>query len=369
MKKYLFICIAALFALLIGCSNSSTETNTNANQPAATAPTPSNTETVSSDPEPTKRTDPLTIVWYPNESGSELAAARDAFGEIINAATGLEVQHRTTTDYNIAIETIASGNADLAFMGAIGYIEANKKNNAVQPLVIPSGQSGTIDDAVYYSWLAVKRENESQYKEGSNFVIDHIQGKKFSFVSTSSTSGFVVPSNSIISYFSQKEEWKDLSSEDLLEGGRNMFFSEVAYGNSHQGALVNLLTNRVDVASFCDSCVGNYIELVDGDENRAGAVYKIRDGADDPFTGFPGEEFTLISVTPVLNAPFVVNQDNLSEELIESIVAEFTSDEVANNPHIFIPADSDFKGLFSKRAEERFIPVDDAWFNPLRELQ
>lgn len=98
-------------------------------------------------------------------------------------------------------------------------------------------------------------------------------------------------------------------------------------------------------------------------------VYRVRDDADEPFNEFPGEEFTLISVTPVLNAPFVANTNNLSAEMIEKIVLAFTSDEVANNPSIFVPRDSEFKGLFSKRADERFVRVEDSWFNPLRALQ
>ena len=366
MKRNVFISIALIFALfLAGCSSTNSSSNST---PTDNKTTKTNTETKNSG-DAKERKDPLTIVWYPNESGSELAEARDALAEIIKGATGLDVEHRTTTDYNIAIETIANGNADLAFMGAIGYIEANNRNNAVLPLVIPSGQSGTLDDAVYYGWLGVKKENAEMYKDGSSYSMENIQGKKFSFVSTSSTSGFVVPANSIVSHFSKKDDWKDLEAEDLLEGGSNNFFSEVSYGNSHQGTLVSLLTDRVEVAAFCDACVGNYIELVDGEENRPGATYKIRDNADDPFTTFPGEEFTLISVTPVLNAPFVVNTDKVDADTIEKLIAAFTSDDVANNEAVFVPQDSEFKGLFSKRADERFLRVEDSWFNPLREMR
>lgn len=265
MKKYLIISIAIFFMILAGC-NSSNETSSSNNSTEKNSNT--STETKSTPP---AKSGPISIVWYPNESGSELADARDALAEIIKGATGLEVVHRTTTDYNIAIETIANGNADLAFMGAVGYIEANKKNSAVEPIVVPSGQSGTLDDALYHAWIGVKREIADLYKSGSDFSIENIQGKKFSFVSTSSASGFVVPASTIIGYFSQKDEWKNLSSEDLLEGGRNKLFSEVAYGNSHQGALVNLLLDRSEVAAFCDACIDNYIELVEGEENVRGA--------------------------------------------------------------------------------------------------
>jgi len=312
--------------------------------------------------------DTLTIAWYPNESGEDLKAARDEIAKLIEEATGKKVEHKTTTDYIIAIEAIANGNADLAFMGAQGYIEAHDKNEKVLPLVVPSGESGTLDDAMYYSWLAVNKGDEDEYKSGSGFSIDNIAGKKFSFVSNSSTSGFKVPSTEIVSYFSQKEEYKDLTAEDLLEGGEGKFFSEVQYGGSHQGSAVNLLSGKVDVAAFCDTCVNNYIELVDGEQNKPGAVYKVKNDAAEPFHTVPGKEFVLISVTPVLNAPFVVNTETVSEEDRKKLVEAFVSDEVANNTKIFVPEDSDFSGLFTKKANERFVEVEDSWFDPIREL-
>lgn len=42
-------------------------------------------------------------------------------------------------------------------MGPQGYVEAHAKNDKVLPLVVPSGESGTLDDALYYSWLSVKK--------------------------------------------------------------------------------------------------------------------------------------------------------------------------------------------------------------------
>lgn len=313
--------------------------------------------------------DTLTIAWYPNESGEDLKGARDEIAKVIEQATGKKVEHKTTTDYIIAIEAIASGNADLAFMGAQGYIEAHNKNNKVLPLVVPSGESGTLDDAVYYSWLAVKKGNEGQYKNGDRFSIDNIAGKRISFVSNSSTSGFKVPTSGILAYFNKKDQYKDLTAEDLMEGGEGKFFKEVLYGGSHQGSAVNLLTGKADVAAFCDTCVNNYVELVEGEQNKPGAVYRVKQDAAEPFNTVPGEEFVLISVTPVLNAPFVVNTETVSEEDVKKLIEAFTSDEVANNPKIFVPKDSDFAGLFSKKSgKERFVQVEDSWFNPIREL-
>jgi phosphonate transport system substrate-binding protein len=315
----------------------------------------------------TGSSDKITIAWLPNESGADLGDARDEVGKIIEKATGKTVEHSTTTDYIIAIEAVANGNADLAFLGAQGYIEAHNKNEKVVPLVVPSGASGTLDDAVYYSWLAVMNGNEGEYKDGEGYKIDKIAGKKFSFVSNSSTSGFKVPSAGIVSYFSKKDAYKDLKADDLLEGGK--FFNEVLFGNSHQGSAVNLISGKADIAAFCDVCVGNYIELVEGEENRPGAVYKVKDKADEPFNTFPGKEFKLISVTPVLNAPFVVNTETVDEKTVEKLVEAMTAAEVANNPKVFVPKDSEFSGMFGKKTDkESFVAVEDDWFNPIREL-
>lgn len=85
---------------------------------------------------------------------------------------------------------------------------------------MPSGASGTLDDAVYYSWIATKKGNEGEYQEGSEYSIDRIVDKKFSFVSNSSTSGFKVPAEGIISHFSELSEFTDLTEDDLIEGGQ-----------------------------------------------------------------------------------------------------------------------------------------------------
>jgi len=273
--------------------------------------------------------DELTMVWYPNESGNDLKAARDEMGKVIEEVTGKKVEHKLTTDYAIAIETIANGNADLAFMGAQGYIEAKNKNENIEPLVIPSGESGTVDDAVYFSWLAAKKADAENYKVDGDFAIDNIVDSKFSFVSSSSTSGFKVPSSDIVSYFSKEDKWKGLEAEDLMEGG--LLFSQVLFGNSHQGSAVNLLSGKADVAAFCDTCVKDYVEIAEGDENTVGAVYRVKDDAAEPFNTVTGKEFTLMSATPVLNEPFVVNMDLVGQKDFVIIQDLLTSDEFSNN--------------------------------------
>ncbi|MEG0641849.1 MAG: PhnD/SsuA/transferrin family substrate-binding protein [Clostridium sp.] len=315
-----------------------------------------------------KGSDTITMVWYPNESGGDLAEARDELGKIVADATGKKVEHKLTTDYAIAIESLANDTAAIGFMGAQGYVEAHAKNDKVLPLAVPTGKSGTLDDAVYYSWLAVQKDNASKYKKGEEYSIDNIEGKKISFVSNSSTSGFKVPTSSIVSYFSKNDKWKDLTANDLMEGGKDKFFSEVLYGGSHQGAAVNILSEKSDIAAFCDTVLINYVDAVSGEFNAVGTTYKVKADAAEPFNTMTGKEFTAISSTPVLNSPIVMNTEVLSKEDQDKIITAFTSEEVTNNEKIFVPKGSEFKGLFPKEGKEQFSKVEDSWFEPVRKL-
>jgi phosphonate transport system substrate-binding protein len=371
MRKYL---VALLFAVILTACGATAPA---AEQPAVEQPAPAAEPTAAPQPtavpaptaEPAKK--PIVIAWLPNESGADLKAARDAFGALITQATGREVEHRTTTDYLIAVEAVANNNADIAWFGAEAYVQAKAKNDAVILLVIPSGASGTQSDAVYYSWLAVNKGEEGNYMANGAYAIDNIQGKRFSFVSNSSTSGFRVPSSNIVKYFGAKDAWKGITSDDLLEGSKEGFFSDVQFGGSHQGSAVNLISGKVDVAAFCDACVNNYVTLATGEENVVGAVYKVNDKADEPFDKFPGKEFVLIASVPVINAPFVANSATMTAAEIKAIQDLLTSDEVAKNTEIFAPKeaiDAGFKPFFRKTKEERFLVVPDSFFDPIRKM-
>lgn len=320
---------------------------------------------------PVANTKPVIIVWLPNESGADVAAARDAIGTLVSETLGRPVEHKLTTDYIIAIEALANDNGDLAFYGAQAYIEAKNKNANVVPLVITSGASGTAKDAIYHSWFAVNKGSEADYMKDGAYSIANIQGKKFSFVSNSSTSGFKVPAKNVVKFFSAQDKWKELKADDLLEGGADKFFADVQFGGSHQGSAVNLISDKSEVAVFCDTCVENYVELSGGENNVAGASYKVKEKADEPFDKFPGKEFVIISVTPVLNSPFAANGNTLTAEEIKKLQDALTSDAAANNPKIFATKadiEAGYKPIFKKTKNERFIVVEDSFFDPIREL-
>ena len=351
-KRTFFKAITALLLVavmatgLVGCNSDNSANTGNSNESSSAQ----------------KNTGTINVVWYPNESANTHDEVRAEVARLIKQATNREVKNVTTTDYTIAIEAIASGSADIAMaMGAVGYIEAKNKNPQVNVMFANADKHGKIDEAKYFSWICVPTDKADNYKSGSSFSIENIKGQKFSFVSNSSTSGFKVPTASIIEHFKSD----NLKQDDLIPDGK--FFKEVLFGQSHQGSAVNLIAGNVDAAAFCDIELAPYIELKSGTENTVGAVYAIKAGADAPFNAHVGKEFTVIACTPVFNGPNVANPKNLSAEEIEAITKLFTSDEVANNPKLFYNADDpNAFGLYKIGSSKGYVRVEDSWYDAYR---
>ena len=312
--------------------------------------------------------DKITMVWLPNESSAEFDAGREEFGRVLSEYAGIEVELMTTTDYNVAIEAIASGKAQMANLGAEGYIQAQEKNENVHALFTTSDTEGTLDGAKYYSRIAVPADQMGEYEDPESetgYSIKNIKGKRMSFVSQTSTSGFKVPCNAIMTEFPDEVS----STDELAQPG---FFSQVLFGNSHPGSCVNLLQGDADVAAFDDIDVDMYLAVPEGERdavNQPGAVYGVAEGAAQPFDRVQGKEFGIIQSTPVLNGPIVYNADVLPEDIKDKILEGMTSAEVSDNEQLFAPEDAEGTGaIWSKGDTTGFIAVDDEWYDPIRAL-
>jgi phosphonate transport system substrate-binding protein len=312
-----------------------------------------------------KEPDTITIAWLPNDSSDAQAGMRDEIAAAISKATGKKVESKLTTDYAIAIAALENGQAQLGWFGANEYLTSHARNPKVIPLAVNTGPSGTLKDALYYSRFVVRKGEEAKYEANGKLGIDNIAGKRVSFVSTGSTSGFNMPAAAIIGEFKKDAKWKNLSNDDLTQGGDGHFFQQVMFGGSHQLSLVNVLTNRSDVSAVCDFLVADYVKLVSGTDNAVGAVYEIKADAAAPFASLGGKQFVVIKSIPVLNPPVEANSEYLNEATLKKIADVLTSDEVANNPKIFAPAG--VKGSDFQRPA-RFVPVTDDWYNPMRSI-
>ena len=311
----------------------------------------------------------LVFVWIPNDSVPEAKGFRTAIDKVISDAIGRPVVDKLTTDYNIAIEAMATNNAAFAFFGGLQYVQAHAKNAKIVPLVTNSGDSGTMSDASYFSRICVKTPDASQYASGNGYALDKLQGKRFAFVSNSSTSGFLFPSSGLVGYFSKTSAWSKLTAGDLIEGGDGKLFSQVVFGGSHQGSAAALLMDKVDAAAFDDVDLAAYVDLASGTESTPGAVYQVKSGAAEPFNNLTGQKFTVIWSIPVLNGPICTNSSLISADDQKKIIAALTADSVMQNTAIFMPAD--YKGPnkadFTQTGKVRFLAVDDATYQPIRD--
>ena len=73
-------------------------------------------------------------------------------------------------------------------MGAEGFVQAQKKNDKVLPLVTTSGPDGDLDGAKYFSRIAVPADELSSYADSSDatgYSIKNIKGKRMGYVAVS----------------------------------------------------------------------------------------------------------------------------------------------------------------------------------------
>lgn len=296
---------------------------------------------------------PLTWVWYPSESEAEYAESRAALMGIAADATGRVVTERLTSDSADALDALVNNEAAFGWVGGEGYARAHADNPEITPLVTNS-PGDSLSAAKYYSLIAVLNLNEAEYRVGSVYEVETVEQERISFVSSTSTSGFLVPAALLANAFG-------VDTSDLLVAGPTEVFSEVLLPGSHQGSLENLLDGSSDVAAFCNVCVD---EVFDWDAETltdpvAGDLITVVAGSGSRFDPYVGIAVRIIAVVPVVNSPIVASGTFLSSAEMDAVVAALTSASTADNADIF------GTGTFFPSGH-RFLAVDDAFYAPVR---
>ena len=308
-----------------------------------------------------KKNDTIKIVFLPNETNDSLKKSREEFARVVQEATGKKVEIVTTTDYNITVENIISGQSQIAYIGAEAYLNARQRTKDIEAVLTNAGESGTLEDARYYSFIAVRAEDANQYRSGDGFDLKKLKGKSIGFVTNSSTSGFKIPANYIVKEFGLK------NTDEVLG---NKVFSKVMFGNSHPGAQVLLFKGDVDVATFAIPKSFTIYELTAGKDFNSGATYKVRKGAVAPFGDYAGKSFTVIKSIPVYNGPIVFNTKTLAKEDQEKIKKALLAKSTTDNPHIFSDKKSKIRGLFLKENPNvGFVETNTAWYEGMKDIK
>lgn len=126
---------------------------------------------------------PLRVILIPADGGTEDGTKAD-FQPIFNAITkmtGIHFDIKVAQTYSAAVEAMCSRVADIAWFGAVTFIQAHKRGCAtLLAISVDKGQS------TYYSGLFIKADSPLK-------SIKDVKGKKVAFGDVNSTSSFVYP--------------------------------------------------------------------------------------------------------------------------------------------------------------------------------
>ena len=189
---------------------------------------------------------PLVLAFVPQENPEKLLGDIRAIDLYLETAMGRRVEARVTTDHAAAVESLAAGAADIAFMGALPYVMARERIGAAALL------SEVYRGRPSYSGAVFVRRG------GGIAGIEDLRGKSIAFADPISESGYLYPLDLFV-------------KAGLLPAGGDpkAFFGEVYFAGGYQQAIQAVANGLVDAAG-----VSVYATLL-LDVDKRGAVAAI----------------------------------------------------------------------------------------------
>lgn len=307
----------------------------------------------------------LVFAWEPGASEGKYENMRDIMAEAISEGAGIPCTTMTTTDYNVCIEAVNSGKAHYASLGAKEYVELHKKNPAVEVAWVLSDSEGELNPVSYHSQMLVLEDNAEQYKKADGtyeVTKEQLEGKNYSWVELSSTSGYVIPSISLATACGVE------NPDDLGESGK--FFDTVYFGGNHANSMLNVLTGDADFCSADDTGLAAYYNVIEGKNGELGALYEVKAGLEAPFDEYAGTRLRVVTTYPVPAVPFVVNTEYVPADMNEAVIDYMGSEAVYGNPELFKdPSDKDTVTKYTQSTGKvRFIPAPDSYYDDFRKM-
>ena len=124
---------------------------------------------------------PIKLYFTPSVDSETIATNSDEFIKFLEKETGLLFKTGIPTNYIAVVEAFGSKRADIGVMNSFGYLMANEKYGAEAKLrVIRYGRDHYFGQIITHVDSGIKE-------------IKDLQGKKFAFTDSSSTSGYMFP--------------------------------------------------------------------------------------------------------------------------------------------------------------------------------
>lgn len=209
----------------------------------------------------------LNVAMIPSQDSQEQDAKVKVLADYLQEQLGMAVQIEISENYDRAVELLVEGKVNMAYLGPFAYVKARQRNAALEPIAAP------IEKATGRPWYTSLIVAQSSIQ-----TVEQLKGKRFSFVSPSSNSGYLAPS----------AHFKTVGIEPEQE------FALVQYAGSHNKNLEALLSGAVDAISINGPA---YLKA-----EKAGQL--------------PKEAYNVLwESDPLPNAPIVINSGQFSQEL------------------------------------------------------
>jgi phosphonate transport system substrate-binding protein len=235
-KKLLLVAglgLVGLSGLTIACSNS--------------GPNPAAQSTPAAQSSPVAQTQPSTQpssldrlrIVFPSRTGTtEVQRKADAIAKLISSELKMPVE-AVVADDTAAVEALRADRAEVAFLSSRPALKAEKLAGA--KLYLAEVRPDYSGGQTYRSVMVVRDDSELQKKSDSKENLEQLKGKKMSFTSPTSGSGFVFPVGELVKNGM-------VPDRDRLTG----FFGQVSYGGNYSGALQAVLRGQADVAAVSE---------------------------------------------------------------------------------------------------------------------
>jgi len=164
----------------------------------------------------------IRVTGIPDENPTELAREYEPMVKLLSTNLGVAVKYIPVTDYGAAVQALAAGKIDFAWLGGFTHVQARNMSDVV-PLVMRD------IDREFHSVFIVNVES------GIEYVAD-VKGKKFAFGSKSSTSGHLMPRHFLLTEF-QIDPATDFDGAPVFSGAHDATVKIVETGKVSAGAL------------------------------------------------------------------------------------------------------------------------------------
>ena len=168
----------------------------------------------------------LVFGTIPTESSSHQTERFSNLVKYLEKKLGVQVEQKTSTDYNGVITAMQFKHVDFAYFGPKSYVEAAQRANA-ECFAIEVDENGSRG---YHGVIITKKGSPINSLQAA-------KGKVFAFTDPNSTSGTLVPTVYFV---------KDMKIDP------DKYFSKVIYSGSHEASMLAIKGGKIDVASTND---------------------------------------------------------------------------------------------------------------------